>query len=76
MSSQPQILKRGLCQLHVCVPSRWVDHEIEGYANSMVPTGIASKWKVITNKNADGSLAKRYVKCEGREGWKHVVLEC
>lgn len=74
--SAAHVLRTTLCYLHVCVPVRWTDNEVELFANQASPTGV-SPWKVTTTKNKDGTDALRYVRCESFPGKsKHVVLVC
>jgi hypothetical protein len=73
---KPVTIRSTLCNLQVCVPKTFSDELIEEFANRDQPTGIANKWKVITNKNLDGSDAPRYAQCERFGDCMHVVLAC
>ena len=74
--STAEVTKQGLCDLQVCVPKDCMDTEAEEFANSQCPTGIASEWRM--KKNGDPTLNgdPERVKCLGRAGHVHIMLQC
>lgn len=73
---QPALLRVSLLSMQVCVPDDFTDEEVEGFANSIQPTGISSRWAI--RKAGDKSLSGDPERnpCAEREGCVHIMLDC
>lgn len=70
MSNKPEIIGTRLVSMKVCVPREWGFTQIEKWANEQSPTGISSEWRV------DHDQTNVRCKCDEREGYEHLVLNC
>ena len=74
--SNAEVIRAGLCDLQICVPKDCMDTEAEEFANSAIPTGIESSWKIKKNGNPTLAGDPERVKCVGRVDHVHIMLEC
>lgn len=70
MDDKPQVTKNGFVCMQVCVPAAWNDDEIREFANRENLCGTTNGWVV------SGREEVTPVPCEGRDGFKHVILDC
>lgn len=73
---QPEVTRRGLLGMQVCVPESFTDEQAEEFANNDTPTGIESRWTI--RREGDPALcgcAER-VPCEDRAGCVHIMMDC
>lgn len=73
---KPEVTKRGLLGMQVCVPADYSNEQVEQFANTDNPTGIESKW--VIRRQGDPALAgcDERVQCESRAGCVHIMLDC
>ena len=73
---KPEVTRRGLLGMQVCVPSDYSDQQVEDFANVENPTGIDSRWTI--RRQGDEALAgcDERVLCESRPGCVHLMLDC
>lgn len=71
-----QVISHKLCSLQVCVPESTTDATVETFANQARPTGIESKWKIRSQGDPALAGCDERVKCTGRAGCVHVMLDC
>lgn len=78
MASKPEVTRDGLCVMQVCVPREFTDEQVEQFANSERPTGIASQWSVQHQGDETLNGSDERVQCEHPERGDcvHVVLAC
>ena len=67
---KPVVTKVGILNLQVCVPENWNDEQVREFANQENLCGTTNGWVVSQRPEVAA------VKCEGREGFKHVILDC
>jgi hypothetical protein len=72
----PQVTKSSLLDMQVCVPTDWTDAQAEEFANARNPTGIDSRWRLRGEDDRAQAGAPIRVKCQGREGFVHIMLSC
>lgn len=71
---KPEVTKRAIFDMQVCIPIDWTNEQIKKFADSENPCGTEHGW-VIT-KNGDPILLNDPEKnpCESRVGFVHVML--
>lgn len=74
--SAPEIVRHGLCAMQVCVPADFTDEQVSQFANSECPTGIASQWAIRKQGHECLAGCDERVRCEARDGFVHIMLEC
>lgn len=74
--SIPMVLKRGLCDLQVCVPKEYTDEQAEEFANKDCPTGIDSKWKLRAADDPHQLGDPIRVVCQARQEYVRIMLIC
>lgn len=72
----PEITRRGLLDMQVCVPARFTDEQVEQFANDNNPTGIESQWSIRREGDPHLAGAAERVPCEQRAGCVHIMLDC
>ena len=72
----PMVTKRGILSMQVCVPDDWDDDQAVEFANKENPAGTTGGWCI--RRQGDKALAgdDERVKCTGREGYVHIMLDC
>lgn len=66
---KPQVLKRGVLGIGMCVPKAWTDTQVEEFAEADSPCGTTAGWQVYkTGKDPER------VDCEDRAGFIHIVV--
>lgn len=72
----PQVTRYGFGSMQACVPADWTDEQVKAFADTANPSGMDNGWFV--RKQGDEALAgaDERVKCEGREGAVHIMLDC
>jgi len=71
----PEVTQRSILSMQVCVPEDYTDHQILKFAESENPCGTSNGWFI--RRKGDEALkgADERVKCNGREGCVHVMLD-
>ncbi len=71
---EPQVTRRGVLDMQVCVPTRWTNAQIVDFANANNPCGTIAGWHVRKDRELlRGDPIRR--QCEGRKGYIHVMLD-
>jgi hypothetical protein len=73
---EPEVVRRGLVSMQVCVPSDFTDEQAAAFANGDTPTGIESEWRVAKQGHDVLAGSDERVTCEQRSGCVHLVLTC
>lgn len=70
----PEVTRRGVLDIQVCVPETWTFKQVEEYANREVLCGTTIGWKVRKSKKL---LAGDPVRnpCSKKAGYVHVTLD-
>lgn len=73
---KPEITKTGIFDMQICIPESYTDEQAETFANSESPAGTENGWvmKHAGNESLNGDAER--VKCQGRAGCVHIMLEC
>ncbi len=71
---EPEVTKRGVLDMQVCVPSEWDDGQIVAFAERENQCGTTVGWTI--RKQGDELLAGMPVRnpCANRAGFVHVML--
>ena len=74
--SKPEITRKGLLDMQVCVPKNWTDHQVKTFADDYNPCGTKNGWSI--RKEGDKFLkgAHERVQCSDREDYVHIMLDC
>ena len=73
---KPMVTKNGLFDMQVCIPADWSDGEAEAYANQENPAGTEHGWHMKHNGEKSLSGCNERVKCDARDGFVHIMLQC
>jgi hypothetical protein len=75
ISPKPEVTKRGLLSMQVCIPEDWSDQQAIEFAEREFPCGTSNGWFV--RKQGDDKLSgcDERVKCSEREGCVHIMLD-
>lgn len=70
-----EVTQYGVLDCQVCVPESFTDEEVLAFANAANPCGTSLGWAI--RKQGDVGLAgcDERVKCTGREGYVHIMLD-
>ncbi len=71
---QPEVTKRGIFDMQVCVPKSWGDGQVIEFANAANPSGVSTGWKIRKDAASLGGDPERN-QCEDREEFVHVMLD-
>lgn len=76
MTINPEVTRRGISDMQVCVPVDWTDDQVKAFADTENPAGTENGWFI--RRQGDKALAgcDERVKCEGRAGAVHIMLDC
>lgn len=72
---KPEVTRYGLLDMQVCVSQEWTDEQVREFAESTYPCGTSNGWQI--RRQGDEALAgsDERTKCEGREGFVHIMLD-
>lgn len=75
MTDNPEVTRRGLLDMQVCVPKDWTDDQIRAFAEAENPAGTSGGWSI--RKEGDKLLAgsPERMPCDDRESFVHVMLD-
>jgi len=70
-----EIVKTGIFDMQVCIPSNWSDEQVVNFANGQNYCGTAKGWMI--RKEGDGALCgdPERVQCEDRKDFVHIMLD-
>lgn len=71
----PQVLRQGILDCQVCVPSDWTDEQAIALAEREYPSGTSNGWQI--RRQGDEALrgANERVECKERPGYVHIMLD-
>jgi hypothetical protein len=72
---KPQVTRRGVFDMQVCVPSDWDDGSIETFAEDKNPSGTTRGWFIRTDQKLLAGDPVRQP-CAERSGYVHLMLDC
>lgn len=75
MSDKPQVIHMGLLDMQVCVPHDWTDEQVLNFAEEEFPCGTSNGWFIRRQGSESLSGCDERVKCAGREGFVHIMLD-
>lgn len=75
---KPEVTRRGVLSMQVCVPEDWTDGQVKAFADRQNLCGTVNGW--VIRKEGDDLLAgaPERVKCSGRggrDGYVHIMLD-
>ena len=75
IETEPEVLKKGILDMQVCVPETWTDKQVETFAEEKYPCGTTHGWTV--RKEGDPALGGDPERnpCAERTGFVHVMLD-
>ncbi len=73
--SEAQVTKTGPLDMQVCVPADWTDEQVKEFADTENLCGAQNGWQIRRQGDKALAGADERVKCEGREGFVHVMLD-
>ncbi len=72
MKMPAEVTRRGIFDMQVCVPDDWGDAQVQAFAEGENPCGTQGGW-IVRDGSPNGD--PKEVKCEDRDGHKHVMLD-
>jgi hypothetical protein len=57
------------------VPSEWNDEQVKEYADSQNPCGTSNGWQIRREGDEALAGAPERVRCTGRAGFVHIMLD-
>ena len=73
---KPMITQVGIFDMQVCVPESWSNDEVEEWATKENPAGTERGWRMKRTGEESLRGANERVKCEGRDGFVHIMFAC
>lgn len=70
-----ELIRAGLADMQLCVPSCWTDAEIEACANRLNPAGTRHGWQIRTDPERLAGCPVRNP-CANGGNKVHVTLDC
>ena len=72
---KPEIVRTGMFDMQVCVPSKWNDEQVVNFANGQNYCGTSNGWMI--RREGDKSLlgCHERIQCETREDFVHIMLD-
>lgn len=75
MSLDAEVIRTGLLDMQVCVPSDWTDLQIAIFAERRNPCGTHSGWRVRKEGSELLAGAPERVECSHNPEHVHVMLD-
>ena len=75
MNHGPDITRRGLLDMQVCVPKDWTDEQVLDFAESHNPCGTAAGWQIRRQGSEALAGANERVVCANDENFVHIMLD-
>jgi len=75
MTDRPEVTRRGMLDMQVCVPKDWDDSQVEAFAEQENCCGTSGGWGI--RREGDEGLAgmPERNQCEERENCVHIMLD-
>jgi hypothetical protein len=70
-----EVTHHGAFDLQVCVPDDWTDEQARDFAERKYPCGTSAGWQIRREGDPMLGGAPERVKCEGRAGHVHIMLD-
>ncbi len=72
---EPELVREGVFDIQVCVPSDWTDGEVLVFANMKVPCGTSGGWFI--RKEGSSLLAgdPERMPCDDKRDFVHITLD-
>jgi hypothetical protein len=70
-----EVTQRGALDMQVCVPDDWTDEQARDFASRQNPCGTHNGWQIRRDGDPMLAGAPERVKCEGRDGHVHIMLD-
>ena len=72
---KPEVTRRGMIDMQVCVPENWADEQVKEFADKENPCGTDKGWDI--RREGDKALAGDPERrpCKGRKGFVHITLD-
>lgn len=71
----PEVVRRGVFDCQVCVPSRWTDAQIKAFADEKNECGTEHGWHIRRAGDPALSGCAERVQCSLRSGFVHLMLD-
>lgn len=72
----PEIVKRGILDMQVCVPKEWTDEQVIQFAERENPCGTSLGWAIRREGNKSLMGQPERNRCSERKNYVHIMLEC
>ena len=72
---KPEVSRRGIFDMQVCVPKDWTDEQVEDFANASNPCGTSGGWFI--REEGDEALAgdPERCPCDDKDDFVHIMLD-
>lgn len=75
MSHEPNIVRRGIFDMQICVPSEYTDEQVIAAAESLNPSGTRCGWNIRKQGHEALCGSDERVDCTKYSGNVHIMLE-
>lgn len=72
---KPEVTKRGIFDMQVCVPRDWTDDEVVAFANAQNPCGTTHGWAIRREGDERLSGYPERNQCSERQEFVHIMLD-
>jgi len=74
--NKPEVTRKGILDMQVCVPMNWIDEQVLLFAENENTCGTKNGWHIRKegDKYLNGSHER--VQCEERVNYVHIMLDC
>ena len=71
----PEVTRRGMFDMQVCVPADWTDDQVVAFAGREYECGTEHGWSI--RRQGDNALqgADERIACRDRTGFVHIMLD-
>jgi len=73
--SAPEVVRRGVLDVLVCVPVEFTDDQVLAFANTRTPSGTTDGWQIRRQGNPQLNGRGERMKCAVNRGHVHMVLD-
>ena len=75
MSEKAMVLRSKLLSCQACVPADWTDEQVREFVEAENPCGTEGGWHLRKQGHPDLSGCDERVRCEGRDGFVHIMFD-
>jgi len=72
---KPEVTRKGVLDMQVCVPTNWDDEMVVDFANISNLCGTAHGWSIRRNGSEWLNGAPERNPCHERDGFVHIMLD-